>query len=125
MLRALRRLLKRHGRTAFTTIYVAPGLAAAARRRAYRVGPRAVASRSDQRGLLKAAGFVQIDELDLTAPFVDTTRAWIEEGASHAEELAALEAPGVFAQRQVDLRAQLEATEDGLLRRALFSAARP
>ena len=110
---------------AFTTIYVAPGLDGAARRRAYSVGPRAVASRADQRRLVELAGFVDIDHLDVTAAFVDTTRAWIEERARHADGLAALEAPGAFEQRQADHRDQLTATETGLLRRGIFSAMRP
>lgn len=125
MLRALKRLLRRPGQIAFTTIYVPPGLERAARRRAYRVGPRAVASRADQRRLLEAAGFVDIDELDVTEDFIETTRAWIDESSDHQDELAALDAPGKFAQRQRDLLAQLSATEDGLLRRGLFVASRP
>ncbi len=125
MLRALKRLLRKGGRIAFTTIYVASDLQAGVRRRAYRSGPRAVASRADQRRLLKSAGFVDIDELDITAAFVNTTRAWIGERARHADQLAALEPPGAFQQRQRDHLAQLAATEDGLLRRGMFSASRP
>lgn len=125
MLRALKRLLRRGGRIAFTTIYVPTGLGPTARRRAYRVGPRAVASRVDQRRLLKSAGFVEIDAVDLTEAFVGTTRGWIEEGSLHADELAALDAPGAFAQRRRNQLAQLAATEDGLLRRGLFMASRP
>ena len=48
-----------------------------------------------------------------------------EEDKRHAEELATLDVPGVFEQRQADHRAQLAATEAGLLRRALLSATRP
>ncbi len=125
MLRALKRLLRRGGRIAFTTIEAAPGLEPAARRRAYRVGPRAVASRVGQRRLLESAGFIDIDELDVTRAFADTTRAWIEERARHADELAAMEPPGAFGQRQKEHQAQLAAIEDGLLSRTMFSARRP
>lgn len=124
MLRALKRLLRPGGRIAYTTIYVTPGLTPAARRRAQRSGPRAVASRSEQAGLLVSAGYTDIDEVDLTAEFTTTARAWLTEAEIHAEALAAAEAPGAFAERQRERRAQLTAIEDGLLRRGLFSASR-
>jgi hypothetical protein len=125
VLRALRELLRSGGRIAFTTILVARGLGPAARRHARSVGPRAVASRARQAALLESAGFVDIDEVDITAAFIETTRAWIEQRAQHAEVLAAVEPPGAFDQRQRDHRAQLAATEDGLLRRSMLSATRP
>jgi hypothetical protein len=122
--RALRNLLRPAGRIAFTTIHVSAGLSPAARRRAHRAGPRAVASRAAQAQLLEAAGFVDIDELDVTDAFVETQRAWLEARARHRDELAPLEPPGAFEQRAADLRAQLAATEAGLLRRSLLSAIR-
>ena len=125
MLRALNKLLRPGGRIAFTTIHIAPDLSTADQHRARRAGPRAVASRATQRRLLEAAGFVDIDEIDVTGSFVDTSRAWIDERARHRDELAALDAPGAFDQRQADHRAQLLATEAGLLRRSLLSAAKP
>ena len=125
MLRALKRLLRPGGRIAFTTIYVTPGLAPAPRRRAHRSGPRAVASRSDQTRLLASAGFVDIDERDVTAEFAVTARAWLTEWEAQADVLAPLEPPGGFDERQRERRAQLTAVEDGLLRRGLFAAMRP
>ena len=110
---------------AFTTIEVAPGLTEAARRRALRSGPRAVGTRSTYERLLASAGFVDIDAVDVTASFIDTARTSIDLRAEHADELAALEPPGSFETRQADNRAQLAATEDGLLRRSLISAVRP
>jgi hypothetical protein len=110
---------------AYTTIYVTPGLSASERRRARRSGPRAVAARVEQTRLLSSAGFVDIDELDLTSGFAATARAWLTASEAHAAELAELERPGAFQQRQRDRRNLLRAIEDGLLRRALLSAARP
>jgi hypothetical protein len=74
---------------------------------------------------LASAGFVDIDEIDLTDEFVSTGRAWIDEWEEHAEELARLEGRAAFEERQRDRRVQLRAVEDGLLRRGLFSASRP
>jgi hypothetical protein len=125
VLRALRRLLRPGGHLAFTTIFVTPGLPPAAHRRAIRSGPRAVASRVEQVQLLLSAGFVDVEQLDITAEFATTARAWLTEWDAHAEELAALEAPGAFAEHQRERRRQLAAIEDGLLRRGLFSATRP
>jgi hypothetical protein len=115
-------LLRPGGRIAYTTIFVASDLSPAQRRRAQRSGPRAVASRSDQRQLLSSAGFVEIQTIDLTAEFAATARAWLEGWAANAEELSALDVPGGFAERQRERRNQLRAIDDGLLRRGLFSA---
>jgi hypothetical protein len=125
VLRALRQLLRPGGRVAYTTIYVTPGLSPAERRRAQRSGPRAVASRSDQTRLLRSAGFVDIDLLEVTAEFAATARAWLAEATTHADALAAAEAPGAFEERQRERRVQLAAIDDGLLRRGLLSATRP
>lgn len=70
----------------------------------------------------EAAGFVDVDEVDVTSAFVETQRAWLEGRAHHRDALVALEAPGAFDQRQADHRAQLAATEAGMLRRSILSA---
>ena len=125
MLRALRQLLRPGGRIAYTTIFVTPGLTPSLRRRAQRSGPRAVASRSDQRQLLGSAGFRDIDVVDLTAGFARTARGWIDGWSANEAELTALESASAFAERQRERRTQLRAVEDGLLQRALYSATRP
>ena len=125
MLRASRRLLGPSGRTAFFTIHPAPGLGASQRRRAHRDGPVAVAARRPHRDLLQDAGFVDIEEIDCTAEFAQTARAWLEQWDSHREHLIDLQGVTEFEQRQHDRRAQLRAVEEGLLRRSLFIAARP
>lgn len=117
--------MRRGARIAYTTISIAPDLDEAARRRARRAGPRAVSSRAGQRRLADSAGFVDVDELDVTTAFADTARAWIQGRAAHSEVLASLEGLGVFDQRQRDSRALLAAIEDGLLRRSILSAVRP
>ena len=122
MLRACRRLLRPGGRIGFYTIVESPGLSAAARRRARAAGPRAVAMRSDHQRLLRAAGFDDILELDVTSAFAATAAAWLAETEPYAEELARLEAPGAFAQRQADRRSMLATIHAGLLRRALLLA---
>jgi hypothetical protein len=80
--------------------------------------------RSDHLRLLAAAGFVDITELDVTPAFAATAAAWLAETEPYAEELARLEAPGAFEQRQADRRSMLAAIHAGLLRRALLRARR-
>jgi hypothetical protein len=78
--------------------------------------------RSDHQRLLRAAGFRDITELDVTSAFAATAAAWLAETELYAEELARLEPPGAFAQRQADRRSMLAAIRAGLLRRALLLA---
>jgi len=106
----------------FYTIVESPGLSPAARRRARAAGPRAVAMRSDHHRLLAAAGFRDVTEIDVTDAFAATAAAWLAETDPHVEELARLEPPGAFAQRQADRRHMLAAIHAGLLRRVLLLA---
>jgi hypothetical protein len=124
VLRALKHQLRPGGRTAFLTIHVAPGLPAAARRRAAREGPRAVATRSDHLTMLRNAGYVDAIEIDVTAALLRTASAWLQESARLGDELAPLEPPGVFAERQSERKRMITAIEDGLLLRSLYSARR-
>ncbi len=78
--------------------------------------------RSDHQRLLRAAGFGDITEIDVTPAFAATAAAWLAETAPCAEELARLEPPGAFAQRQADRRNMLAAIQAGLLRRTLVLA---
>ncbi len=108
----------------FTSIFEAPGLSSAARRRARAAGPRAVAMRSTHRRLLRAAGFADVTEVDVTAAFRATAAAWLAEWESHVDDLARLEPPGAFEQRLADRRALLAAVDAGLLHRTLLTARR-
>jgi hypothetical protein len=76
--------------------------------------------RSDHWRLLRVAGFRDIVELDVTPAFAATAAAWLAETEPHTEELARLEPPGAFAQRQADRRRMLAAIHAGLLRRVLL-----
>jgi hypothetical protein len=78
--------------------------------------------RSDHLRLLAAAGFADIVELNVTPAFAATAAAWLAETEPYAEELARLEVPGAFEQRQADRRSMLAAIHAGLLRRALVLA---
>ena len=81
-----------------------------------------MAMRSDHHRLLAAAGFVDVIELDVTPTFAATAAAWLAETEPYAEELARLEVPGAFEQRQANRRTMLAAIHAGLLCRALVLA---
>ena len=120
-MRACRAALKPGGRMGFFTIFVADGLSERDYRRALRSGPNfASTRRRDHTEMLASAGFASVEEIDLTAEFLTTTRAWLEGRERYREELIAAEEAARFEERQNDSRIQAGATEDGLLRRSLF-----
>lgn len=125
MLRANRRVLRPGERIAFYTIFVPPGLTDRDRRRAARSGPPTVATPSTYRSLLCSARFVELNEVDVTAAYLDTARAWLRHGQEFEVELTAREPPGAFADKLAHRRAAITAIEAGLLRRSLFLGTRP
>ena len=80
--------------------------------------------RSDHHRLLRSAGFRDITESDVTDAFRATAVAWLVESEAHAGELARLEPPGAFEQRQAERRTMLAGIDAGLLRRARILARR-
>lgn len=107
----------------FFTVFVPSGRSKADRRRAIRLGPRAVSSDRDQAELVRAAGFLQIAEVDFTAEFLETARRWLR--FSEEFELALRKSLGdqVFDQQSADRKGMVAAIEEQLLARALFVAA--
>ncbi len=125
MLRACRRLLRPGGRTAFFTVHVTAGLSKRDHRRAVGAGPRAVASRRDHRSLLQAAGFIEIEEGDVTDEFLATAERWVRFSRQLEPELRALQGAEAFDEVQLDRETILGAIREGLLSRSLFVAMRP
>jgi cyclopropane fatty-acyl-phospholipid synthase-like methyltransferase len=125
VLRAIAQLLRPGGRLAFATIFVPADLAPADQRRAIQAGPRAVAARGEHSAMLKRAGFVDIDETDITADFLRTAHAWLEHAERLADELRASIGAALFDERQNERRDFIAAIRDGLLRRSVFYARRP
>jgi hypothetical protein len=125
VLRACRRLLRPGGRTAFLVIHVAPGLSPSDRRRAVLTGPRAVDSRRQPAELAVQAGFVEVEEIDVSAEYLQTARGWFEHSWRFADELRQVLGPLEFEQKQSERRAAIQAIEEGALRRALVVGRRP
>ncbi len=124
VLRASRLLLKPGGGIAFYTIFVPAGLTDREYRRAARSGPRSVATRRQHQELLYIAGFVDIEEQDVTSEFMRTARGWVQARERYAASLRQSLGEPEFAKKQSESRVQISAIESGLLRRSLFTARR-
>lgn len=118
-------MLKPGGRIAYYNIFIAEELAEDVRRRVGKAASPGVYTRAQQRGLLRSAGFVRIEETDVTDEYLRTQRALYEANARHARTLRKIQGEELFEQRQTDREKALRGIELGFLRRALFVAERP
>lgn len=123
MLRASRRLLRPGGRLAFYTISIAEGLSAAEHRRAATAGPPA-GDEPHLSQLLSRAGFTDVREVDVTAEYLATARAWFAARLRHRDQVRPLD-PEMFDERIAKGRRSIPAIEAGLLRRTLHTARVP
>jgi hypothetical protein len=119
----MRRLLRRGGRHAFTTIHTPPGLTPAQHKLAGVAGPPALAG-ADPADLLDKAGFVDIRAHDVTAEYLATSTAWRATRLKHRDELRPL-APDAFDDRIARGAREAEGLRAGILRRTLYVASRP
>ena len=110
---------------AFQVIHAAPELSQRERRRAHRSGPWAVSSRHAPDEMMHRAGYVDVAVVDQTKQFRTTAAAWIREWCAHRDELVALYGEAEFDTRQQERTVQLQAIDDGLLRRSLAIGRRP
>lgn len=109
----------------FTVIAVADGLTAEEMRRAIEAGPPEVESGSGYPALMSAAGFRDIEVLDVSDDYMATAEAWLRSWEADAPAIRTLVGPNDFAERQDNLRRAIEATRAGLLLRDLIRAAKP
>lgn len=124
-LQATRRALRPGGHTAFSVIYPTPGLPAAEARRAIEAGPPHCGLRTSYPSLLHSAGFVGIEEHNLTSDYLVTATAKLDEAQRFADEMIEMLGRQEFDEMQAKRRLAVRAIADGLLRRSLFIAQRP
>ena len=118
-------MLKPGGRLAFYTIFAAPGISDRDRALALRLRPLALSWRDLSVGdLLSRAGFVNINESDLSEEFLRIQRLFVASQTRHAEGLRPLKPPGDFDRDLKSSRKQIPLLERGIIRRALFVAQR-
>ena len=109
---------------AFVTISITEGLSKKQQRRAARVGPRSVASTRSAADLLLAAGFEDVESVDVTDEFAVTAKAWQREYTEHKAELRPV-LGDEFDELCKDRRDLISGIEDGLLDRSLTSGKKP
>jgi cyclopropane fatty-acyl-phospholipid synthase-like methyltransferase len=124
-LRATFQALRHGGRTAFTAIFPAAGLTAADARRAIEAGPPNCGLRTSYPSLLRSAGFVDVEERDLTADYVSTTARKLEVAEQFAADMIEMLGRQEYERMQAERKQAILAIEAGLLRRSLFVARRP
>ena len=109
---------------AFLTIEPDDDLSPAQRRRAGRAGPPSVLLPTSYPSLLRTAGFVDIEVVDLTAEYRVTQQAKIDQADRHRSELIALIGVEEYEEGRRERRKTLEAIDAGLLSRRLYVARR-
>jgi cyclopropane fatty-acyl-phospholipid synthase-like methyltransferase len=124
-LRATFHALRQGGRTAFTVIFPAAGLTAADARRAIEAGPPNCGLRTSYPSLLRSAGFVDVEERDLTADYLSTASRKLEVAEQFAADMTGMLGRPEYERIQAERRQAISAIEAGLLRRSLFVACRP
>ncbi len=72
--------------------------------------------------MLRQAGWVITDRVDLTAEFAESVRRLLREEAAHADELSGLYGEIEYSDKVARRRTTLRALEAGLLRREMFAA---
>ena len=75
-------------------------------------------------GLLRSAGFVEIDEVDLTAEYLVTQRRWLAATLRHDDGLRAALGDDAVREGIERRRRTIDAIEEGLLLRTLYTATR-
>jgi ubiquinone/menaquinone biosynthesis C-methylase UbiE len=124
-LQATLRVLRHGKRTVFTVIFPAPGLTAAQTRRAIEAGPPNCGLRTSYTSLLRSAGFVEVDEHDLTPDYLTTTTSKLKVAEQFAEDMIEMFGRQDYDETQAERRLAITAIGDGLLRRSRFVARRP
>ncbi|MGH9110825.1 MAG: class I SAM-dependent methyltransferase [Acidimicrobiales bacterium] len=124
-LRATRRVLRPGGRTAFSVIFPTPDLPEATARRAIEAGPPDCALATSYPSMLLSAGFVEIEEHDVTPEYLATARRKRKVAQRFAAGMVDMLGRREFEEMQAKRRLAVHAIADGLLRRSLFVARRP
>lgn len=125
MLRACGRVLRPGGALAFITIELAPGLTPPQREFAEVAAPRAAATDRSYLELLDAAGFVEIGSRDISGEFLVTAQAWLDHSEPVRDRLEEADGPAAVAEKFQGWREEVEAVDNGWVRRTLYWARRP
>lgn len=125
VLRACFRVAKPGARIAYYTIFIPPDVSDAGYRRVVRFWPAAATRRRWPAEMLAAAGFVDVEETDVTAEYEETARGWLEGRRRRYDELEAILGREALEDKLADGEGTLEALRDKLLRRSMLVGRRP
>jgi cyclopropane fatty-acyl-phospholipid synthase-like methyltransferase len=114
--------IRDHGRMVFTVISIAADLSQTQYRRAITDGPEFVEAEADYATLLGETGWLIVERRDITLDYAATCSRQLQADKKFKSTLEALIGTSASAERLSEWRSQLEAIEDGLLRRELFLA---
>jgi len=109
----------------FTTIYVTGEVSPRDYRRVLRARGQGAAEKRAMTELIETAGFVSVREQNATRAFAQTTRAFMETSARYRDELRAEWGASKFEESQRNRATTLALIDEGVLRRAVFTARRP
>lgn len=122
MLRSCRRVARHGARMAFSVIAITPSLAEADRRIAVEAGPPFVEAPENYPGMLAAAEWELLEQLDVTTEFTQSLAAFLATMSSRAQELTAAMGAEEFSDRMRRRQAALAAARAGLLKRECYVA---
>ena len=122
VLEACRRVIRPGGRMVFSVIFVAPGLAPPAYRRAVENGPEFIETESDYPTLLGDADWDVRERIDVTAAYGAACGRQLAADEAHRTALEDLLGAAELAERLAGWRSKLDVIEDGHLRRYIFVA---
>lgn len=125
MLRDCRRVLKSGRRLAFYVIHYRPGLPTVERGAAATEEPDYVNASRSYNTMLREAGFVDIEQRDVTAEYVRAAARWLEAADDLSDELREALGSEVFERKLAFRLAARPGIESGARRRSLFIASTP
>ena len=117
-----RRVIGESGIMIFSVISVAPDLSGRDYERAVGFGPAFIDSKLDYPTMLRDAAWKITDRVDLSARFLETVRALLEQEERYADELIELRGEQRSSERLASIRNRLRGLELGLIRRDLYTA---
>ena len=116
-------MVKPGGRIAYFNIFISHEAPEEEQRRFAQFNPGHY-TRAQQQGLLRSAGFVNIEETDVTGEYLRVQRAMYEANERHARALRRAQGNERFEERQRNRLRTLDGIGAGILRRSLFVAER-
>lgn len=122
VLKSCRRVVSDGGKMVFSVIFIAPHLTAAGYEQAKAGGPPFVESAASYLDMLQEADWEIVDQIDLTAEYLESTRRHVAGQEAYASEIAEAFGRDEASEKLARRRATVSALENGFLRRELFDA---